>query len=52
MQKWLLVFKGKLLGSCSVASQSTLLLLIRLEKYRFSLQERFVSAGISNVRND
>lgn len=41
-----------LLESYFVASHSTFLILIRPEKYMLSLQEEYVSVGISNVRND
>lgn len=52
MQKWLFAFKEMLLESYFVVSHSTLLILIRLEKYMLSLQEGYVSVGISNIRND
>lgn len=52
MQKRLFVFKEMLLESYFVVSHSTLLILIRLEKYMLSLQEEYVSVGIPNIRND
>lgn len=52
MQKMLFVFKELILESYFVVSHSALLILIRLEKYMFSLQEVYVSVGISSVRND
>lgn len=48
----LFVFKELILESYFVVSHSALLILIRLEKYMFSLQEVYVSVGISSVRND
>lgn len=48
----LFFFKEILLESYFVVSHSTLLILIRLEKYTLSLQEEHVSVGISNIRND
>lgn len=41
-----------LLESYFVASHSTALIFIRPEKYMLSLQEEYVSVGISNARDD